>query len=111
MFSRLRRATAAFCIIAMVVGIASPSSAGPDDIEEFINSTDTVAKDLTSPPMVDLLILRPVGLLTMTLSGIFFVFPVVPLTLLTRPTEIEKPFKVFIINPMQYVWMDPLGSH
>lgn len=111
MFSRLRRASAALCIIALVAGVTSPAFAGPDDIEDFINSSGTVANDLTSPPMFDLMILRPLGLVTFALSSVLFVFPVAPLTLMTRPSEIDKPFKVFIMNPMEYVWMDPLGSH
>jgi hypothetical protein len=61
--------------------------------------------------MVDLLILRPLGLVTMCVSTIFFVFPVIPITLLTRPSEIAKPWDIMVAEPARFVWMHPLGSH
>jgi hypothetical protein len=46
--------------------------------------------------MVDLLLLRPIGLVSLTFSTVLFIVPVLPLTLLTRPTEIKKPFNEMI---------------
>jgi hypothetical protein len=43
-------------------------------------------------------------------SVLLFV-PAALITLLTRPTEMGKPVKTFILNPAQYVWVDPLGTH
>ena len=86
MLNRIRRLTAATCLVALVAGATIPSSASATD--SFINSSDTEANNMTSPIMVDLLILRPIGLVTMCVSTILFVIPVAPLTLLTRPSEI-----------------------
>lgn len=66
---------------------------------------------MTSPIMVDLLLLRPVGLITMVVSTIFFVVPVAPITFLTRPGEIGKPFDIMVAEPARFVWVHPLGSH
>ena len=61
--------------------------------------------------MVDLLLLRPIGLVSLTFSTVLFIVPVLPLTLLTRPTEIKKPFNAMILEPARYVWAHPLGKH
>jgi hypothetical protein len=61
--------------------------------------------------MVDLLLLRPIGLVSLTFSTVLFIVPVLPLTLLTRPTEIKKPFNEMILEPARYVWAHPLGKH
>jgi hypothetical protein len=92
-----------------MAGIALPLSASADD--NFINSSGTEANNTTSPVMVDLLILRPLGLLSLTFSTVFFMVPVLPITLLTRPTELGVPFKALIIEPARYVWVHRLGSH
>ncbi len=110
MLSRSRRFIAAFCALALLAGCMAPSVAMAQD-DDFINSSGTKANDHTSPVMVDLLILRPIGLLTLGLSSIFFVIPVAPITLMTRPSEIKHPLKTLILDPARYVWVDPLGSH
>jgi hypothetical protein len=109
MLNRIRRLTAAICLVALVAGSTLPSVASAK--ESFINSSDAEANNMTSPIMVDLLILRPLGLVTMCVSTIFFVFPVIPITLLTRPSEIAKPWDIMVAEPARFVWMHPLGSH
>lgn len=109
MLNQIRRLTASLCLVALVAGITLPLSASASD--SFINSSDAEANNMTSPVMVDLLLLRPVGLLTMCVSTLFFVFPVVPLTLLTRPSEIAKPWEIMVLEPARFVWSHPLGSH
>lgn len=109
MLNRIRRITAAFCLVALVAGITLPLSASAD--ESFINSSDTEANNMTSPVMLDLLVLRPIGLVTFCVSSVLFVAPVIPLTLITRPTELAKPFKAMVIKPALFVWADPLGKH
>ena len=109
MLNRIRRLTAAICVVALVAGVTLPSFASAN--ESFINSSDSEANNMSSPVMVDLLILRPVALVTLCVSTIFFLVPVVPITLLTRPSEIAKPFDIMVANPARFVWAHPLGSH
>ncbi|MBW2292626.1 MAG: hypothetical protein JRG89_10320 [Deltaproteobacteria bacterium] len=106
MLNRIRRLTAAICVVALVAGVTLPSFVSAD-----INSSDSEANNMTSPVMVDLLILRPAALVTLCVSTILFLVPVVPLTLLTRPSEIAKPFDIMVANPARFVWAHPLGSH
>ncbi len=110
MLNQFRRFTAAFCITALIAGVVLPSTASAGS-DSFINSTDSEANNMTSPLMVDLILLRPVGLVTMAVSTVLFVVPVLPLTLITRPSELSKPFDVMVMDPARFVWSDPLGTH
>jgi hypothetical protein len=109
MLNRIRQTTAAFGLVALVAGVTLPLSASAKD--SFINSSGSEANKTTSPVMLDLLLLRPVGLVSLAVSTVFFVVPVLPLTLITRPAEIGKPFESMVLEPARFVWMDPLGSH
>ena len=112
MLNQFRRFTAAICITALLAGVVVPSSAtAMNEGSSFINSTDSEANNMTSPIMLDLVLLRPVGLATMAVSTVLFVVPVLPLTLITRPTEIKKPFEAMVMKPARFVWSDPLGTH
>ena len=110
MLTRTRRITAAFCLVALVAGVTLPLSASAKD-NTFINSSGTEANNLPSPVMLDLLLLRPVGLVSMCVSTVLFVVPILPLTLITRPTEVGKPFNAMVLEPARFVWADPLGTH
>ncbi len=109
MLNRIRRLTATICLVALVAGVTIPLSASAE--ESFINSSGAEANNMTSPVMVDLLLLRPVGLITMCVSTIFFVVPVLPITLMSRPSEIAKPWDIMVMEPARFVWTHPLGSH
>ena len=110
MLYRLRRTTAALCLIVLVACTVTPSSASARR-SSILNNSDSEANNETSPVMVDLILLRPLGLMTFVLSTALFVVPVLPITLVTRPTEIGKPMRLMLVVPFRYVWVDPLGSH
>ena len=61
-------------------------------------------------PVVDVMLLRPAGFVSLIVgSGLFLV--TAPIVLVTRPHEIDKPFKQLVVRPAKYVWVDPLGGH
>ena len=61
-------------------------------------------------PVVDVMILRPAGFLSLLVgTGLFLV--TAPIVLVTRPHEIDKPFKQLVLRPAKYIWVDPLGGH
>jgi hypothetical protein len=63
-----------------------------------------------APLGVDILVLRPVGFVSLAVgAGLFLISA--PFTLITRPLEIGKPFKQFVVRPAKYLWADPLGGH
>ena len=63
-----------------------------------------------APVAVDVMLLRPVGFLSLVVgTGLFLVLT--PIVLVTRPHEIGIPFKQLIVRPAKYLWADPLGGH
>jgi hypothetical protein len=62
-------------------------------------------------PIVDAIVLRPLGLL-MTAGGIVvYCFPVLPLVAITRPSDMFKPLGPLVAAPAKYTFSDPLGYH
>jgi hypothetical protein len=91
---------ALFAIVAGALPAAAASNGGSRSHEEASNA----------PLAVDILVLRPVGFVTLALGACLFVVSA-PFTLVTRPLEIGKPFKHFVVRPAKYLWADPLGGH
>lgn len=63
-----------------------------------------------APVAVDVLVLRPAGLLSLGVGVALFAVSA-PIVLVTRPHEIGRPFRQLVIRPAKYVWVDPLGGH
>ena len=61
-------------------------------------------------PVVDVLVLRPVGFVSLIVGSTLFL-ATAPIVLVTRPTDIDKPFKQLVVRPAKYLWVDPLGGH
>ncbi len=63
-----------------------------------------------APAAVDVLLLRPVGFISLVVgTGLFLVLS--PIVLITRPHEIGIPFKELVVRPAMYLWADPIGGH
>lgn len=75
-------------------------------------ATATVAQGdaANASPVVDVMILRPAGFLSLVVGTGLFV-ATAPIVLITRPHEIGKPFKQLVVRPAKYIWVDPLGGH
>jgi hypothetical protein len=75
-------------------------------------SAGTVSQDdsANAPAAIDVLLLRPAGLLSLVVgTGLFLVSA--PIILLTRPQEIGTPFAQLVVRPAKYIWVDPIGGH
>ena len=62
------------------------------------------------PVMFDLLT-RVVFGIPLTIVGSAAMVPVGFFTAITRPSEIDKPFRILVLGPVRYTWVDPLGYH
>lgn len=102
---RLGRSLLVTLVVVAMVGLAGPALAFERDVH-----TDPGAES-TSPVGLDLLVLRPLGLFGTLTGTVLFLAPVLPLTLITRPSEIGAPFETMVVNPARYVVADPLGQH
>lgn len=96
---------------AALVGVALLTSSVPALAADGGFNKDTSGVPGQVPVVVDALILRPLGLL-MTAGGLMlYAFPVLPLTALTRPSDIFKPIGPLVAAPAKYTFSDPLGYH
>jgi hypothetical protein len=96
----VRRFLAAFALVALV---AAPASAVTDVKTDQVDAA-------FAPPMMDVLVLRPVGLVGLGLCSVLWV-PAQLMTLAINPTEWRMPIHHLLAKPARYVFVDPIGSH
>jgi hypothetical protein len=100
MLRRLRIVAAAIAAFALL-GAAAPASAGSamDDIDP--NSV---------PASVDLILLRPIGLVTTAVGAVAFV-PAAAVTALFHRQSIPAVFDILVRGPYEFTFVDPIGAH
>ncbi len=111
MLFRTRRIVAALSAVLLITGTMLPSAAAATNADTYVDNSGSMMNDSSSHPLLDLLLLRPLGLVTFLAGSVLFIVPVLPLVVITRPTDIGKPFEALVIRPARYVWVDPLGAH
>lgn len=104
MTGTIRRLAAALAVAGL---LAAPGAA-------FAGSLSNSKLDAeNSSPMIDALLLRPLGLVGLGLSAALWV-PAQGVTMAVRwndPKEWQKPVDVLLRGPYEFVFVDPLGSH
>ncbi len=95
-----RRFLAAFALAALA---AAPATAVTNERVDKVDSE-------FAHPMVDVLVMRPVGLIGLMLSGMIWV-PAEAMTLMVNPTEWKIPVDHLLTKPARFVFVDPIGSH
>lgn len=96
----VRRFLAAFAVAALV---ASPAAAVTTQRVDKVDSE-------YAHPMVDVLVLRPLGLIGLCMSAVLWV-PAEAMTLAVNPTEWYIPVHHLLAKPARFVFVDPIGSH
>ena len=96
----VRRFLAAFAVATLV---AAPASAVTSERVDRVDSE-------FAPPMLDVLVLRPIGLVGLALSSLLWV-PAELMTVAVNPTEWKLPVDHLLTKPARYVFVDPIGSH
>jgi hypothetical protein len=96
----VRRFLAAFALVALV---AAPASAVTNERVDQVDSA-------YAPAMMDVLVLRPVGLIGLGISSVLWV-PAQLMTLAINPTEWKLPIDHLLAKPARFVFVDPIGSH
>ena len=101
--SMLRRIRNTFAAIAVASLLLAPASALAG------TNIDNIGEK-GSPPMVDVLLMRPLGL-AMLVASVGLYLPAAALTALTRPSELDTTTELLVRVPARFVFSDPLGSH
>lgn len=65
---------------------------------------------IPAPPMMDLLLLRPLGMLALATGAMLWV-PAAGITAMTRPQELGVTTEDLVMKPLRFVFMDALGTH
>jgi hypothetical protein len=63
-----------------------------------------------SPPVVDVMLMRPLGLAMLVVSAGLFL-PAAAVTAVVRPSEMGVTYDWLLKRPAHFVFVDPLGSH
>ncbi len=104
MSARPRAFLAALSVLVLISGAATPAYSSSGSMREMMAGADPVSVT------ADILILRPLGLITLV-GGLAFFVATLPIVAITRPHEIGKPWNQLVVKPVKYVWVDPLGQH
>jgi len=100
----IRRLAAALAVAAL---LATPGTA-------FAGSLSNATVDAEpASPVVDALLMRPLGLLGLGASAILWV-PAQGITMAVRwndPEDWRKPYDALLKDPYEFVFVDPLGTH
>ena len=87
---------------ALVLTSATPAMAFDQETSDLNHSV---------PVLVDILVMRPIGLL-LTVTGLaVYAVPVAPFMLLTRPSDVAKPLGPLVAEPGRFTFVDPIGQH
>ncbi len=103
MLRNIRRLAATVAVVALLLAPATGAFAGSRiGMGELENST--------ASPMIDLILMRPLGLVGLGLSTAVWI-PAQLMTMIVRPSEWEAPIDHMLKKPYEFVFVDPLGSH
>jgi ABC-type transport system involved in cytochrome c biogenesis permease subunit len=105
MFRPVRSFVAALLMSTLLLAQATSALAG-----DGLSTTQLTEQSSSVPLLLDALLLRPVGMLVTGLGTVTFC-AIAPIMAITRPTDMGKPFRMLVINPARYTWVDPLGTH
>lgn len=101
MSNRIRRSIAATtAALLLSAAAATPSLAESNFRDDAANAS----------PALDVMLLRPAAFLSLAV-GVGLMVALTPLVLITRPTEIDKPFDQLVVKPARFLWVDPIGGH
>ena len=101
MLRHLRTLLAALAVVGM---LAVPTTSA------FAATSVELVDNQKAPPMVDLFIMRPLGLIMLAGSAALWV-PAQTLTMIVRPKDYRVPIEHMLVKPAKFVFVDPLGGH
>ena len=104
MFRSIRRLAASALVATFVALSASPALAGDYyKYYEYDNDPWGVPQDA--------LIMRPAGMAAFVLGIGMFIPAAVMTTLIGQPQNIDKVFNALVLEPAQWEFVEPIGSH
>jgi hypothetical protein len=102
MLRNIRRLAATLAVVGLLVAPAASFAESRIGMSPLQNES--------ASPMVDLLLMRPLGLVGLGVSAAVWI-PAQALTMVVRPSDWEAPIDYMLKKPYEFVFVDPLGSH
>ena len=100
----IRSLVAALLSSALLLSQAAPVLASDSTVNGMNEQSRSV------PVLLDALFLRPIGMVVTGLGAATFCM-IAPILAITRPTDMGAPFRMLVMAPAHYTWVDPLGTH
>ncbi len=98
------------CIRPLAAALAIGALLGAAPAAAQSSSLKNADREASVPVVFDVVALRPVGLMMTGLgTAAYAIFA--PFMLVTRPTDMGKPFSALVVKPARYTFVDPLGLH
>jgi hypothetical protein len=101
MLRHLRTLLAALAVVGM---LAVPVTSA------FASTSVDLIENKKASPMIDLLLMRPLGLIMLGASAALWV-PAQTATMIVSPREYRVPIEFFLKKPAEFVFRDRLGMH
>ena len=76
----------------------------------FAKTSIEEVESAPAPAMVDVMLMRPLGMVMLGVSAALFV-PAAGITAITRPDQMDLAYDAMIRKPARFVFVDPIGSH
>ena len=100
----LRHLRILFAALAIVGMLAVPATSA------FASTNVETIENEKAHPIVDLLLMRPLGLVGLAVSAVVWV-PAELATMAIRWPDRHKPVEYMLAGPARFVFVDPLGEH
>jgi hypothetical protein len=103
MFRVIRRSILALAAASVLA--ASGAQASSDFVGQDEHASDSAG------PMVDLFVLRPLGLVATVLGAGLMAPAAVLMTVTGQPHHMDVPYQWLLASPIQFTFVDPIGTH
>ena len=106
MFRVIRRSILALALASVLV---TPATQAFGESSSFVGQ-DEHASD-SAGPMVDLFVMRPLGLAATVLGAGLMAPAAVLMTVTGQPHHMDVPYQWLLASPVQFTFVDPIGTH
>ncbi len=107
MFRAIRRSILALAVASVLVApaVRAYESTSSDFVGQDEHGSDSAG------PMVDLFVMRPLGLGATVLGAALMAPAAVLMTVAGHPQDMNVPFEALVGTPGRFTFVDPIGTH
>jgi len=103
----MRRLTRTFLFGLAIAGLLAAPMAS---LAATSAATSDEREAVPAPAMMDVLVLRPLGMLALATGALLWV-PAAGITVMARPQDLGVTTEDLVLKPFRFVFEDPIGTH